>query len=363
MQLSLPNIPQTAARLLIVDDDVAFRNVLSEILKSHGYPIFTAKDCKEAVALATSHDFDLALLDINLPDGSGLALSSELGTIPVLFITQYDEQAAIDKAIATGRSGQNIVGYLTKPLDFTTIEPTIRVSVALARSLTERARLHKAAAHVIEQQKRRLAREIHDELGQTLVGVRWEAMAIQNALSDDDAHLDAVRRAENILEHVRALQEGVHRIIEDLHPEVLDTRGLAEALSALIDGWNQRIPDCHFLLRCGDKAGINQLDIDYASIVYRVVQESLTNIVKHANANTVEVMLEIKPGYTTTIHGSISDNGVGFEPASVRPERHGLMGMHERILSLGGVLHVDSQPAQGTRITFTIPLLPRENSV
>lgn len=356
MQLTLPNFPHTTARLLVVDDDVGFRSVLSEILKNQGYHVTVAKDCGEAMSLARTQCFDLALMDINLPDGSGLDLSRELSTLPVLFITQHDEQAAIDKAIASGNARNNIIAYLTKPLDFATIEPTIRVSVALGRALTERTNLHKTAAHVVEQQKRRLAREIHDELGQTLVGVRWEAAAIQQALAGDSAHADLARRAASILEFVGALQLGVQRIIEDLHPEVLETRGLVEALTALVDGWNQRIPDCQFMFRCADKAALNRLDVDYASIVYRIIQEGLTNIVKHANANTVEVVLDITPGHITAVRGSIVDNGIGFDTDTIDPQRHGLIGMRERVVALSGTLHVESHPGHGTRIDFTIPV-------
>lgn len=344
------------ASLLVVDDDIVMQSIMKQTLSQQGYQIYTAENCASALAQSFQQNFDLVLLDVHLPDGSGLELAKRLSATPILFITQHDEHTAVENAIKGELSNDCIVGYLAKPLDFTSIEPTIRISVAIGLALKERNKLHKQTAHFIEQEKRALARELHDELGQTLVGVKWDTLAIKSSLKQQTEHDEAVQRCDTILEHISHLQGRINRIIENLHPEVLDTRGLIAAISALVDTWDRRITDCEFTLICDSTEVIDSLGLDYSSIVYRVVQEALTNAAAHAKASAVRIKLTLDGQSPKQLIGTIQDNGCGFTTVDIRTGRHGIQGMRERVLSLGGKFSIDSTPGEGTQIEFSIPL-------
>jgi len=196
-----------------------------------------------------------------------------------------------------------------------------------------------------ESERLALARELHDELAQHCTAIRVEATYIQRAKSLEQAGA-AARRAGASAE---LLQDGVRRLLRQLRPAELDELGLAAALQSLSDGWAVRSGvDCAFVHR-GPAAAYGEA-VDTA--VYRVAQEALANVMRHAHASHVNVLLCCT---TERVELSVQDDGRGF-PAGMPTRGFGLLGATERAAALGGELWAESVPGAGTRIRLCVPL-------
>lgn len=202
---------------------------------------------------------------------------------------------------------------------------------------------------VREEEKSRLARDIHDELGGILVSAKMDISSVSSALKDHDIKLTA--RLDRAL---AALDDGVamkRRIIEDLRPTLLDNLGLGAALE-----WQVREVCNRASLKCALVVPEDTTDLpsDIGIALYRIVQESLTNVVKYANARQVAIAMKRDDGHVTL---TISDDGMGLpDTASHDKLSHGISGMRQRVRALGGEFSIHGEPRRGTHITVRIPL-------
>jgi glucose-6-phosphate-specific signal transduction histidine kinase len=192
-----------------------------------------------------------------------------------------------------------------------------------------------------------LARELHDEFGQHCTAIRIEATYIQRSNSLAQVG-DAARRAAASAE---SLQDGVQRLVRRLRPAELDQLGLVPAMQSLCETWTTRsgMP-CQFHAR-GD---LGQRGEAIDTTVYRVTQEALANVVRHAKATRVTIELTATPG---ALDLRVEDDGLGFAVATPR-RGFGLLGAAERAAALGGSFEADSAPGAGTRIRMRLPLAP-----
>jgi PAS domain S-box-containing protein len=297
-----------------------------------------------------------------------------------------DEVPAIMKRI---RRGEKVEHYETKRQrkDGTIIDVSVTVSPlktregivigasAIARDITERkqaeaaraqlARLEASeAAHRLllervfetqEQERRRIARELHDEAGQLMASVLVGLRALDDANSIDEAKAQAQRLRAVA---VKALDE-VGRLARGLHSAVLDDHGLGVALQQYVADYSTTHKIAvHLAL---DETDARNLSSAVQLAVFRVVQEALTNVVKHSGATAIRVRVACAPNRLKT---TIADNGRGFEAAAVsaHSEAHlGLQSMRERVAILGGTLRIRSG-AQGTTIAVRVPLGPGDPS-
>ena len=225
----------------------------------------------------------------------------------------------------------------------------------LALALAENRRLGRQAVDLQESERRTLAREMHDELGQYLVAIRLDATAIRDDLSSPPERTAKVAAA--ILSHADHVQAVVRDIIGRLRPAGLDELGLAAALENCIENWRRRLPglDIRLLIR-GDLDGIGE---DRSLALYRLTQEAMVNVSRHAAASRMQIALidERDADGRRKVHFSAEDDGRG---ATLTP-RHGgfgLAGMRERVQSLGGTFLVDSQSGAGFRIQATVCCAP-----
>lgn len=205
---------------------------------------------------------------------------------------------------------------------------------------------------VSEAEKRALARELHDELGALLVAVKMDLSQLRRHLPSGDPEID--KRWARIQS---SLSEGIdlkRRVIEQLRPTLLDNMGLCAALK-----WQLQESCGRAGLVCREQFPADEpaISSDAAIALFRVVQESLTNIVKHARAKTVDVSLEIVDGDLVV---TILDDGVGLpDPPQNGTGFHGLSSMRHRVRSLGGDLRIESGDGrQGTRVRIAVPLAP-----
>jgi signal transduction histidine kinase len=197
-----------------------------------------------------------------------------------------------------------------------------------------------------ELERRRLARELHDETGQALTSILLGLKPLEEALADHPARAALAELREQV---VSALQE-VRRLAVELRPAVLDDFGLVPALERLTHAFAEQSDirvDFHSAL------GNRRLPSEVETMLYRVVQEALTNIVKHANAHNISVSVARRE---STVAAVIEDDGAGFDPRAVRDEGVGLLGMRERLSFLDGRLEIESSPGSGTTIVAEVPL-------
>ena len=225
---------------------------------------------------------------------------------------------------------------------------------ALESQVQERtARLTELATHLqqaVEDERAHLARELHDELGALLTAAKLDVARLKSRLPADSQEL--ISRLKHLTE---TLNQGIalkRRIIEDLRPSSLSNLGLVASLDILLREFGERS-------RLEIDSALEPVDLNEASdlTIYRMVQESLTNIGKYAHASRVSVTLK---NYVYHVEVAVSDNGGGFDPAAVPQASHGLVGMRHRIEACGGRLDVTSAPGRGTRITATIPRQQRK---
>ena len=197
-----------------------------------------------------------------------------------------------------------------------------------------------------EAERSRLARELHDETGQALTSILLGLKPLEEALADHPARAALAELREHV---VSALQD-VRRLAVELRPAVLDDFGLVPALERLTDAFAEQSDvrvDFHSAL------GGLRLPGEVETTLYRVVQESLTNIVKHATAHNVSVSIARRG---STVAAVIEDDGAGFDQRAVREEGVGLLGMRERLSFVDGRLEIESRPGAGTTIVAEVPL-------
>jgi signal transduction histidine kinase len=204
-----------------------------------------------------------------------------------------------------------------------------------------------------EAERQRIARELHDATGQSLTAIALGLRGIE-AMVANESPIDIKQIRELKLFGTNALGE-LRQLIADLRPPQLDDLGLVAALQWYIQAFEKRCSiQTNFVLE-GEQI---RLPSEYETVLFRITQEALTNIAKHANASHTAVKLKMCPG---EIQVTIKDNGVGFDPEKKLGEEGkrtgwGLLGIQERTLLLGGQYDIDAAPGQGTRIRVTIPL-------
>jgi PAS domain S-box-containing protein len=231
------------------------------------------------------------------------------------------------------------------------------------RDITEQKRAQEAAAELVqnrrltqliqtrlEEERRSIARELHDELGQSVTAIRTIGAAIANRSRSDapDVHASAM----TIVDVAGRIYDTVHGIIRQLRPSALDNLGLREALEELMANWRERYPDVSVALKLD--GNLDALGERVNITVYRFVQEGLTNVVRHAAATRAEVLVARSAG---SLEVMVRDNGKGLgERNQSDLARFGLMGMRERVEALGGHFAIDSAPGEGLRVHARIPL-------
>jgi two-component system sensor histidine kinase UhpB len=217
---------------------------------------------------------------------------------------------------------------------------------ALQNSISNNHRLSQKLIHLQEEERKTLARDLHDEIGQSLTAIHTDAAVILNAST---RNANVKNSAQAIVEVSRHVMTMVRSMLERLRPESLDKLGLKAALEDLVETWQQRYMGTICKVQIAE--GLNDLPEHVAIAAYRIVQECLTNVARHADATTVTVTVWQHDARLTLV---VEDDGRGFEMG--KADGLGLVGMRERAEGLGGDFELKSAPDKGTCIMVRIPL-------
>ena len=218
------------------------------------------------------------------------------------------------------------------------------VAIDLSRRVARDALRRVVGAQELERQ--RLARELHDETGQALTSILLSLRGIEEAPNDEELR----KAVAEVRELVRSTLQDVRQLAVELRPKALDDFGLVAALERLTETFaEQTALAVEFVPALPE----GRLPAEVETALYRIVQESLTNIVKHARASRVSVVLTSKDDSVSVV---VEDDGVGFEPGRERDGGLGVLGMRERVGLLGGRLTIESRPGAGTTFVAEVPL-------
>ena len=353
-------------RVLIIEDNEPDARLIARQLE--GEPDGTvgvtwASDLAEGITLLREEGADVVLTDLGLPDSEGLQTVEALRRcdeeLPIVVLTGWDDTDAATQAILSGAQDYLVKGEVEPRVLHRTLRYAIerkRIEDALRRSLDrltrldhERRRLLDLLIHAEEAERTRLAIELHDGPLQSLSALVLDLSRLRDRLDIEDpgAREILANDMSMLAEEIRTLRE----MMVELHPPVLDERGLEAALLTQTRRLAEADIACfiHPHVRVRPHPTVE-------TVLYRVVQEAVSNVIKHSRASTVQIRLR------TSEHGvllMVEDDGVGFTPTTpskLLDQRHlGLRGMQERVEMAGGRWDVRSAPGEGTRLTAVVP--------
>ena len=221
-----------------------------------------------------------------------------------------------------------------------------QAAVAIENAGSVRRDALRRAVRAQEAERKRLARELHDETGQALTSILLGLAAVESAKSAEEAHAAAGELRGLVVETLQS----VRRLAVELRPSALDDFGLEPALRRL----GETVREGGALdVQVETRLGAVRLSADVETALYRIVQEALTNAVKHAGANHVSIVVTRK---STSVQVMIEDDGGGFDPRAVSTRGLGLLGMRERVELLDGTFEIDTAPGAGTTLIVELPL-------
>ncbi len=336
--------------------------LLSETDSFGGFKITNAGRLDEALERLKHSAFDVILLDLSLPDSSGLETVNRMRAAaprtPMVVLSGRDDEKTALRALQGGAQDYLVKGRGDGELMARSIRYSIERKSAEEVLLQREKRLEELVEKLIaaqEEERKRVAYEVHDGLAQKAVAAhqRLQAFAQRHAPASEKGREDLDR----ILRLVRQTVGEARRVIANLRPTVLDDLGLAAAIRHEVeelrnDGWQ---------IEYKEQLGGERLPVALETALFRVAQEALTNTRKHAQTDRARVELRRREDAVAL---TVEDRGRGFDPAALDSgsgpgERMGLSGMRERVGIVGGALEVRSRCGEGTAITVRVPL-PRQ---
>ena len=274
----------------------------------------------------------------------------EMGPIEVMCIRK-------DGTTFLGETDSRLVTYLGREVRIVSCRDITQLKQAqedLRQTLERLRALATRLQQAREEERKRVAREIHDHLGQSLTAIKLDVISLFRLMPDPRSEL--LKRKTSIMGLVNEMIQTTRRLATALRPGLLDDLGLVAAIE-----WSRE----DFEARTGTKCWLDLprenivIDSERATAIFRILQESLANVARHANAHDVEIRLARENDGLTL---EVSDDGDGFAEDKLGSGRSlGILGMHERALVLGGALNIHSAPGQGTTVRVWVPMAPVPN--
>jgi signal transduction histidine kinase len=340
--------------VLIVDDDPTARETLVAILEGEGYDIQQAKDGLQALQILKQLQPDLILLDVMMPAMDGFEVcrriraTPPLAEVPIILLTALDDRDSLLSGIESGADD-----FLSKPPDRRELVARVRTITRLNRYRTlmeQRENIRRMAERVVaaqEEERQRISRELHDDLGQALTTHLITLRNLQQDLSLPTQTL--FERLQSLYDQSYEIFGKIRTIARDLRPPVLDALGLRVAMQTYCTEFTRRT---HLPVIFESEDFLPELPDAYNITLYRTLQEALTNVIKHAQASQVWAELSMEDDQVSL---TIQDNGIGFSGDRPGSNGIGLAGLRERITIAGGSLTVSSTPKRGTILSAQFP--------
>jgi signal transduction histidine kinase len=347
--------------ILIVDDNASARETLVAMLEDQEYQIELAEDGFHALQILHQLQPDLILLDVMMPGMDGFEVcrriraAPQLAEAPIIMLTALDDRASLLQGIEAGADD-----FLIKPVDRYELTARVRTITRLNRYRTlkeQRENLREMTERLItaqEQERQHISRELHDDLGQALT---LHMISLRNL--QDDLSLSS----EELFERLQALHDQTYDIFikirgmaQDLRPPVLDALGLQVSMQTYCAEFTRRT---HLPITFEVDEALPVLPDIYNITLYRVLQEALSNIVKHARASHVWVDLSREDH---NIILTVQDNGLGFKPDEVQSNGMGLSNMRERVTIAGGNFSISSDQRRGTILMAQFSLAANQHA-
>jgi signal transduction histidine kinase len=388
-------------RVLLVEDSPSDASLLRDSLEQSeagSFAFVQAETMAEATAMLRREAFDVLLLDLTLPDSSGedtfRRARAAAPHLPIVLLTGVEDERIGLEAVRHGiqdylLKGQSYGRQTTRAIRFAIerkraeealkeaeialqsehhqLEARVRertaelteANRALEAEILQRQGAEEAHRLVLrrlseaqETERGRISRELHDRLGQDMTALKLGLQLLRKQGPFLPPVQETIGRLEKLIEN---LMRDIHRLAWELRPSALDDLGLELALQRYLTEWSANTGvevDFH-----SDGLGGDRLPLEYETALYRVAQEALTNIARHANARRVSTLLERRSGGVSLI---VEDDGQGFDADNVLAAppgvgKLGLLGMEERLDLLGGTLDLESVPGSGTTIFARLP--------
>ena len=330
---------------------------LSKVFEENGYrarAIKSGEDCLDRIEAGDVPD--LILMDINLGSGrldgpETTRRINENRDLPVVLHSAYTDRETLSRTERMAKYGyvQKVPG--NEQFVLATVQMALKL-YAVEQALREREQMYRDLSNhlqqIREEQSAHMAREIHDDLGQSLAALKMNLTMISKTSSDSsiDPFLKDMRQIlDKTVEKVRSLAQ-------ELRPPVLDTTGIVEALR-----WHSREFQKSFGIQTEFETELEELQLGKESSLatFRILQEALTNSVRHGNPKRIRIRIHAPKDHLLEV--TVADDGKGFSyaPDGARAG-FGLLSMRERAEKVGGTLEVDSAPGKGTTIKAKIPL-------
>ncbi|MFH1852675.1 MAG: ATP-binding protein [Candidatus Neomarinimicrobiota bacterium] len=339
--------------LLVVEDDIWMARLIGHRLRSENYAVEFVATGRKALTWIRRHPESIILIDYLLPDLTAAEVIRRTQeariTADFVIMTSLEE---IGIALETMRLG--IHDFILKNKDFAINLPRVldkvrqklRIQAELAASTEQLRKLSSQLQLSQEQERRRIALEIHDELGQSLTAIKLDLCWLR-----DQAPTALWPTINGTIELTDQTIETVRRLSTELRPRILDHLGFIAAIEWYLTDFQKRTR-----IDCTLKVTVDEFEPpeDQAIALFRIVQEALTNVVRHAQASRVSVAVRRKE---RSLELSITDNGAGIAAGRIaKLNSLGIIGMQERLRPWGGKVVIDSPVAGGTRVRALLPL-------
>jgi signal transduction histidine kinase len=390
-------------RILLVEDSLSDAALLQEFLSEHTagqFRFFHVETLADAVKSLEEMPSDIMLLDLSLPDSSGnhtfLRARGAAPHLPIVVLTGVENEAIGLEAVRCGIQdylvkgqayGKQTVRSILYAIERKRAEEALRqaelalqrerdllearvrertaelseANRALQQEIVHRQKAEEAhqdllrrLAEAEETERGRISRELHDRLGQDLTALKLGLQMLRRQGPFGGPVLESIARLEQLAD---GLMRDIHRLAWELRPSALDDLGLDLALQRYVNEWSSNTGirvDFHSSIAQGP----DRLPPAFETTLYRVTQEALTNVIRHAKADRVSVLVERRPQCASLI---VEDNGRGFDAEGMQESvatqgKLGLLGMEERVKLVGGSLEIESTPGAGTTVFVRLPL-------
>ena len=358
----VPNKPT----ILILEDDATAAEHLQRLLIGFDYEVIgVSGDAEVALDLIAGRRPDLLIADVGPKgsiDGIECQFAQERWQTPAVFLALPNDSVLAHRAGVT-----QAYGFLVKPYSDDQLLVILEGALQACASVAAKECQVQATAQILgrtqeeltavtsrlfgaeEQERQRIARDLHDDIGQRLALLQID---LENMWAKLPEGVQAVTRRERAtaLERISGIVKDLRELSHDLHPQILDDLGLEPALRHICELFEDRHP---LIVRFATRNLPGQISALVSIALYRIIQQGLQNIVKHASAELVEIALV---GGKTGLELSIRDDGIGFDPATRRRGSGlGLISMAQRAKLAGGNFEIRSRPNGGTQIYVSIP--------